>query len=113
MTMRYLYIGLGAFLPGVPARDLGADEWEALAEEQRALALDLDLYQPIEDGADGRAEAGFLGRDAGELAATGDGGEGIPRARHGRKREAVPGPDASVDLADGGRGGTADGDTSE
>lgn len=38
------YIGAGDYLPGVPARDLTADEWAALGADTQALALSLGLY---------------------------------------------------------------------
>ena len=47
-TVSVIYIGAGAYLHGVPARDITADEWAALPEELRKIALDLDLYQPVE-----------------------------------------------------------------
>lgn len=40
-----VYIGAGAYLAGVPARDMTLDEWEALDPADRATALALDLYQ--------------------------------------------------------------------
>lgn len=59
-VVEVLYIGFGAFLPGVPARDLSAAEWAALDEETRELALALDLYQEVRDegsGVRGQEEA--------------------------------------------------------
>ena len=35
------YVGDGAFVNGVPARDLSADEWGALTDEQREAAKNL------------------------------------------------------------------------
>jgi hypothetical protein len=35
------YVGAGAFVHGVPARDLAAEEWNALTPEQREAAKDL------------------------------------------------------------------------
>ena len=35
------YIGNGQFVIGVPARDLGADEWSGLTDEQREAAKNL------------------------------------------------------------------------
>ena len=43
--MTYRYIGNGAYLVGVPARDLTVDEWAALDDETRATALALKLYE--------------------------------------------------------------------
>ncbi len=39
------YVGDGKFLHGVPARDMSMDEWNALDENLRVLALKLGLYQ--------------------------------------------------------------------
>lgn len=40
------YLGQGkAFLSGVPARDMTLDEWEALDEDLRKVALALGLYK--------------------------------------------------------------------
>lgn len=36
----------GSFVPGVPARDLSAAEWDALPDDRRALALATGLYTP-------------------------------------------------------------------
>jgi hypothetical protein len=47
------YIGNGAFVSGVPARDLSAAEWLALTEEQREAAKTLyvaDETPPVEEG---------------------------------------------------------------
>jgi len=46
------YIGDGAFVNGVPARDLTAVEWLALAEEQREAAKTLYAADetPVEEG---------------------------------------------------------------
>lgn len=38
------YTGNGAFLQGVPARDLTKQEWDALSADQRGAALSLGLY---------------------------------------------------------------------
>ena len=39
------YIGDGAFVNGVPARDLTKAEWDELTAEQRKAAVDLKLYR--------------------------------------------------------------------
>jgi hypothetical protein len=40
------YLGDGtAFVGGVPARDLSADEWAALSESERRLCLTTNLYE--------------------------------------------------------------------
>ena len=39
------YIGGGDFLNGVPARDMSADEWEALDPEQQKQAVKLGLFE--------------------------------------------------------------------
>jgi hypothetical protein len=38
------YIGNGAFLQGVPTRDLTKKEWDALSKERQADLLRLGLY---------------------------------------------------------------------
>lgn len=43
LTVRYT--GAGDYLPGVPARDLTAEEWAALGADTQALALALGLYE--------------------------------------------------------------------
>ena len=35
------YVGEGEFVIGVPARDLSADEWSALTDDQREAAKNL------------------------------------------------------------------------
>lgn len=42
-----VYVGGGNYTDGVPARDLKREEWEALSEELRALALSLNLYEQV------------------------------------------------------------------
>lgn len=39
------YVGDGAFLHGVPARDLDESEWDALTDEERAAAVERGLYR--------------------------------------------------------------------
>ena len=39
--MTYKYTGAGAYVLGIPARDLTEEEWAALTDEQRARAADL------------------------------------------------------------------------
>lgn len=41
------YAGGGDYWPGVPARDLDAEEWVALPEDLRRLLLALRLYEII------------------------------------------------------------------
>lgn len=41
------YIGDGAYLPGVPARDLTDLEWGELSADERKLALKLKIYEPV------------------------------------------------------------------
>lgn len=43
-----LYIGVDAYLYGVPARDMTADEWGAIAPELQQTAMALGLYQLVE-----------------------------------------------------------------
>ena len=38
------YIGQGQFLMGTPARDMSAEEWQALTAERRAIAESSGLY---------------------------------------------------------------------
>ncbi len=38
------YIGNGAFLQGVPTRDLTKQEWDALSKERQADLISLGLY---------------------------------------------------------------------
>lgn len=38
---RYEYVGEGAYVPGVPARDLTEEEWKALSADQRRAAKGL------------------------------------------------------------------------
>lgn len=49
--MVYRYIGGGAYLLGVPARDLDEAEWDALGPELQAVAVERGLYE-----ADGRPQ---------------------------------------------------------
>lgn len=52
------YIGrYGAYLEGVPARDLTADEWDAVPEALRERALQLKLYALMIDEEDSEEEA--------------------------------------------------------
>lgn len=46
--MTYVYVGAGAWLHGVPARDLTTDEWESLDADLRATALARGLYEPVD-----------------------------------------------------------------
>lgn len=82
-----LYIGFGAFLPGVPARDMTAEEWAALPQEQQELAVALDLYQVVTEGEqDGREDAAVVGDDTPGAADDGVGHRGVP-GRRGRKAQ--------------------------
>lgn len=85
-----LYIGFGRFLDGVPARDLTADEWAALPEAARALAVALDLYQVVraetEGEQDGREDEAVVGDDTPGAADDGVGHRGVS-GRRGRKAE--------------------------
>ena len=83
-----LYIGFGAFLDGVPARDMTADEWAALPETARGQAVALDLYQVVteEGGTNGRADAPVVGDDTPGAADDGVGHRGVS-GRRGRKTE--------------------------
>lgn len=101
---KYLYIGAGAFLPGVPTADLTEEQWAALDDETRELAVALDLYQVVtvedqagsrqqaagqepgtEGEADGRegADAGVADDDSAGAVDDGGGDRHVPRA--GRK----------------------------
>lgn len=50
------YVGGGAWLHGIPARDLTAEEWEALSQEQRDAATARGLYV-VEETAEPEATA--------------------------------------------------------
>ena len=41
----YRYVGDGDYAPGVPARDMTVEEWEACPVELREWAADLGLYE--------------------------------------------------------------------
>lgn len=85
--MKMLYIGQGDYLLGTPARDLTADEWDALPETTRQAALALDLYQKVEDGdADGREDADVVDDGTPGAADDREGHRGLPRHR-GRKTQ--------------------------
>jgi len=42
------YKGHGAFIPGVPARDMTPVEWESLPQALRDQAIQADLYMAVE-----------------------------------------------------------------
>lgn len=54
------YIGNGdEFITGIPARDLTPDEWLALTDEQRLVAVDSKLYEaPDKTGRKGAVNNG-------------------------------------------------------
>lgn len=55
--MIYRYIGGGRWLHGVPARDLDAEEWDALAPALQAVAVERGLYRRAEGpGAGGQED---------------------------------------------------------
>ena len=93
---KYLYIGAGAFLPGVPTADLTEDEWLSLPNEMRELAVALDLYQVVtaeyqtgtrqqaagqEPGTEGEADGRSEGRKVDDVAD--DGSAGVSDDRGG------------------------------
>lgn len=41
----YKYVGDGTYLPGVPARDLSKDEFDALSDEQKETLKQSGLYK--------------------------------------------------------------------
>lgn len=43
------YCGQGAYLLGLPARDMSLEEWQSYPESQRKLALELGLYDEREE----------------------------------------------------------------
>lgn len=43
--MKAKYIGNGAYLMGIPARDLFDADWNALSKEQREAVIKSDLYE--------------------------------------------------------------------
>jgi hypothetical protein len=45
MAVRYRYIGDGAYLPGIPARDLTDEDLAELTEEQRAAVAASAIYE--------------------------------------------------------------------
>lgn len=51
------YIGGGAYLLGVPARDLEPEEWDALGPELQAVALERHLYEREQGDKDGKQQA--------------------------------------------------------
>lgn len=93
----YLYVGFGDFVPGVPARDLTQEEWDALSDEARAVAE--ALYQKSEvssqtseaeaegeeqaGGGDGREDAGAVDDDSAGAVDGGEGHRGVRRPRRG------------------------------
>lgn len=46
----FIYVGDGGFLNGVPARDLGPADLEALSEAQRDAVAGCGLYQYVDRG---------------------------------------------------------------
>lgn len=48
MTIKYIYVGEGAFLQGVPARDLTNDDWARLTDVQKQTVKDGALYELVE-----------------------------------------------------------------
>jgi len=45
----YKYIGDGSINLGVPNRDLTDDEWAALTEKQRAIAVKCQQFEKVEE----------------------------------------------------------------
>lgn len=52
----FAYVGAGAFIHGVPARDLTGEEWDALDIETQRVALARSLYVLREDTPPDEAE---------------------------------------------------------
>jgi len=46
--IKAIYVGAGRFILGVPARDLTAQEWDALPPETQELAMREKIYQIIQ-----------------------------------------------------------------
>ena len=51
---KYIYLGDGAFLPGVPAQDLDTAAFDALSEGAQEAVRESDLYKPAEAATSGR-----------------------------------------------------------
>lgn len=48
MTVLIKYVGDGAFINGLPARDLDAEDWRVIGlQGRRDLVLDSELYQVV------------------------------------------------------------------
>jgi hypothetical protein len=41
------YVGDGAFIQGVPARDLTAEEWAAVPSELQTMAVAARIFEPM------------------------------------------------------------------
>lgn len=57
MSIRYRYTGDGAFLPGIPARDLTDEDVQALTPEQRAEVEASAIYEAVAPTATARRSA--------------------------------------------------------
>ncbi len=44
-TVRYIGANIGGYIPGVPLKDMDAEEWNALDVDLRVLAMDSGLYE--------------------------------------------------------------------
>lgn len=75
----YRYVGDGDYAPGVPARDMTVEEWEACPVELREWAADLGLYE-VQDG---REDAGAVDDDPAGAADGGTGHRGVRGRRRG------------------------------
>ena len=42
---KYIYTGKGAYMIGLPTRDMDADEWESYPKELTQAALEQGLYE--------------------------------------------------------------------
>jgi len=67
----YEYTGKGAYLAGIPARDLDEDDWDALDAEQRKLVRDNAKFADSEDT---QHAAIYVAQDEPEKPATKKGG---------------------------------------
>ncbi len=50
-TNKFVYIGQGGeHHSGIPARDLSADDWTRLSDEQKAVVASSPLYRATDEG---------------------------------------------------------------
>ena len=54
--MAVRYIGGGAFIQGVPARDMTPEEWDQMPVTVRAFAVEIGLYEEVTGVGNGEDE---------------------------------------------------------